>query len=113
MLQDAWERLRLLCSQNCEAQAYDFASVLERAAELGAKRLLICDPGARASSWRTAPSGLLLARHAGPSACCAGRSQQGCIAATCPRHSCSQRRSARAAHARPVPQARLLLSRLP
>ncbi|KAL4434835.1 hypothetical protein ABPG77_005362 [Micractinium sp. CCAP 211/92] len=47
VLQDAWERLRVLCSQNCEAQAYDFASVVERAAELGAKRLLICDPGAR------------------------------------------------------------------
>ncbi|KAL4423946.1 hypothetical protein ABPG75_001247 [Micractinium tetrahymenae] len=47
MLQDAWERLRLLCSQNCEAQGYDFASVVERAAELGAKRLLICDPAAR------------------------------------------------------------------
>lgn len=47
VLQDAWERLRLLCSQNCEAQSYDFASVVERAAELGAKRLLICDPGVR------------------------------------------------------------------
>jgi hypothetical protein len=45
LLGDVWERLRVLCSQNCEAQRYDFGSVLERAAELGAKRLIICDPG--------------------------------------------------------------------
>lgn len=48
LLLDVWERLRVLCSQNCEAQRYDFGSVLERAAELGAKRLIICDPG----GWR-------------------------------------------------------------
>ncbi|EFN52332.1 hypothetical protein CHLNCDRAFT_139139 [Chlorella variabilis] len=47
LLLDVWERLRVLCSQNCEAQRYDFGSVLERAAELGAKRLIICDPGVR------------------------------------------------------------------
>ena len=45
LLADACERLRVLCSQNCEAQRYDAAVVVERAAELGAKRLLICDPG--------------------------------------------------------------------
>ena len=34
-------------SFNCLLQepAYDFGAVLERAAELGAKRLIICDPG--------------------------------------------------------------------
>ncbi|PRW61222.1 Origin recognition complex subunit 1 [Chlorella sorokiniana] len=46
LLADVWERLRLLASYNQEP-AYDFAAVLERAAELGAKRLIICDPGAR------------------------------------------------------------------
>jgi len=45
MLLDVWERLHVLCSQNCEAQQYDFGSVVERAVELGAKRLIICDPG--------------------------------------------------------------------
>lgn len=47
LLGDVWERLRVLCSQNCEAQRYDFGSVLERAAELGSKRLIICDPAVR------------------------------------------------------------------
>lgn len=46
VLADAWERLRLVCSHNSEAQRYDFADVLARAADLGAKRLIICDPGA-------------------------------------------------------------------
>lgn len=44
LLADVWERLQMLCSQNCEPR-YDFGSVVERAAELGAKRLIICDPG--------------------------------------------------------------------
>jgi hypothetical protein len=45
LLADAWERLRLLCSQNCEAQRYDFGDVLCCAAQLGSKRLVICDAG--------------------------------------------------------------------
>lgn len=38
---------RMRPSFNCLLQepAYDFGAVLERAAELGAKRLIICDPG--------------------------------------------------------------------
>lgn len=49
LLLDVWERLRVLCSQNSEAK-YDFASVVERTLELGAKRLIICDPGGHQQS---------------------------------------------------------------
>ena len=45
LLLDVWERLRALCLHNCEAQRYDFGSVVERVVDLGAKRLIICDPG--------------------------------------------------------------------
>lgn len=44
-LADAWERLRLLCSQNCEAQLYNFGDVVCCAAQLGSKRLIVCDAG--------------------------------------------------------------------
>lgn len=47
MLADAAERLRVLCTLNCEneRQKYDFGAVVERAAYLGDARLIICDPG--------------------------------------------------------------------
>ena len=45
LLHDVWERLRMLCLHNCEPQRYDFGSVVERVVDLGAKRLIICDPG--------------------------------------------------------------------